>query len=99
MSQHSAHNFLTRLMEEPYFRHQFMDMSSADEVMEAARDAGYEFTQEEMKTVLQQDKAVRNFDDATLDEIASGGAAEWIGGIGSGVAAGVGAGAAAAACV
>ncbi|HEX6288295.1 MAG TPA: Nif11-like leader peptide family natural product precursor [Herpetosiphonaceae bacterium] len=99
MSVSSAEQFLTQLVNDSSFRQQFMDLKSADTVLQAAKDAGYDFTPDEMRSVLQNEKGIADFTDDQLDDLATAGAASWVGAGGAAAGAAVGAGAAGAACV
>ena len=99
MSVSSAEKFLGQLVNDPGFRQQFVDLKSADTVMQAAKDAGFDFTPDEMRGVLQNEKGIANFSTDQLDDLASAGAASWVGAGGAAAGASVAAGAAGAACV
>lgn len=98
MSTANAQEFFNKVVNDQAFRDQMTNLSSPADVLQAAQAAGYDFTADEMRSVLQSDKGVRDFTDDELDSLA-GDTAGWVAAGGTAVGASVGAGAAAAACV
>lgn len=94
MALATAKSFLEKVVNDSGFRQQILALKDPTAVLDAAKKAGFDFTEAEMKSVI-----FGSGQGASTASVASGDTAAWVGAGGSVAGAGIAAGAAAAACV